>query len=937
MDFLTSFMGRSGFLPHGYCFTWSPGLLWSMVGGNALIALAYFSIPLALLTFVRRRGDPSLYRMAGLFSAFIFACGVTHLMDIWTIWTPDYGLQALAKMFTAAISLGTAVVLWRAIPLALLIPSVSQLQNVISRLEDEIKKRRTVENHLVDVQQSLAVTLSSIGAGFIATDRAGAVTRMNGAAEQLLGWTQEEAQGQSIWTVFDRLDRPGGYLLENPVDWVAARGLTVDKPLQMVAVSRQGKHTAVEVKLALTYSDDGSLRGLAIVFTDNTLLQLANAESSRLAAIVESSNDAIISKTLDGHITSWNGAAQALFGYSAKEAIGQSMQLLVPSGFDSEETRILNGLALGEQVPAFDTVRRAKDGHLVEVSVTISPIRDVSGRVVGASNIARDISHQRQATEARRKIERLESENQQIQDSNRLKSLFLANMSHELRTPLNSVIGFADLLHSGAVKPDTPKYRQFLGHISTSGRHLLQLINDLLDLSKVEAGKFEFFPESVNLQELVRELCDTLHASAQIKSIELSIEVAPELTNLLIDPSRLKQVLYNYLTNAIKFTPNGGRVTVRGLTEGEQHFRLEIEDNGIGISVEDQARLFTEFQQLDTSYTKQHQGTGLGLALTRRLVEAQGGQVGVRSQPGVGSVFHLILPREQSDPAALDGVAMAAATEPDSPATTTITHAAAADQGFLVIEGDMSNQSHMVGALKQAGYPVDAAANGQQAVQQALNKTYGAITLDLLLADQPGLSVLADIRSQGLSSQSPVVGLTISDPTGQAGPSARFSISNILSKPIEVDEVASAMAQFRTVASRRGRVLVIDDNPLALELMRTTLENLGIESPCVLDGRDALRDLDQHRPDAIILDLMMPEFDGFAVLDALRRLPAWRNTPVFIWTSMILTDAEYASLSRSARSILSKGGGEIATLLEDLRRRNPVATEQLPHDGGLSL
>ena len=932
MDFLSSFMGRSGFLPHGYCFTWSPGLLWSMVGADAVIALAYFSIPLALLSFVRRRGDPALYRMSWLFSAFIFACGLTHLMGIWTIWTPDYGLQAITKLVTAAISLATAVVLWRAIPLALLIPSVSQLQNVIVRLEDEVKKRRSAESHLTDVQQSLAVTLSSIGAGFIATDRTGDVTRMNGVAEQLLGWTQEEARGNSIWSVFERLDRPAGYLVENPVDWAAARGLTVDTPLQMVAVSRQGKHTAVEVKVALTYSEDGSLRGLAVVFTDNTRLQLATAESSRLAAIVESSNDAIISKTLDGHITSWNRAAQLMFGYSAEEAIGQPMQLLIPSEFDSEETRILSELAHGEQVPAFDTVRRAKDGHLVEVSVTISPIRDVSGRIVGASKIARDISLQRQASEAQRTVERLESENQQIQDSNRLKSLFLANMSHELRTPLNAVIGFADLLYSGAVKPDSPKHRQFLGHVSASGRHLLQLINDLLDLSKVESGKFEFFPDQVNLAELVQELCDTLHASTQLKSIELSIAIAPAVTQLLIDPARLKQVLYNYLSNAIKFTPAGGQVTVRGLAEGDQHFRLEIEDNGIGISVADQARLFTEFQQLDAGYTKQHQGTGLGLALTRRLVEAQGGQVGVHSQPGVGSVFHLILPLVQGATAALGSGLPAALV-----AATAAEANAAAGRDFLVIEGDLPNQSRLAHALKLAGYPVDTAANGPHAVRQAMNKTYGAITLDLLLADQPGLGVLADIRSRGLSRQSPVVGLTMPDPSDRAAPTARFAISNILSKPIRADEVAAAIAQFKTTISQRSRVLVIDDDPLALELMRATLDGLGAEASCVLDGRDALRDLDLHRPDAIILDLMMPGFDGFAVLDALRRMPAWRDTPVFIWTSMILSEAEYASLSRSARAILSKGGGEIASLLEDLRRRRPAVSEQNPHDGGLGI
>lgn len=923
MEFLTSFMGRSGFLPHGYCFTWSPGLLWAMVGADAVIAIAYFSIPLALLSFVRRRGDPSLHRMAWLFSAFIFACGLTHVMGLWTIWTPDYGLQAISKLVTAALSLVTAVILWRAIPLALSIPSVSQLQDVINRLEDEVKKRRSVESHLVDVQQSLAVTLSSIGAGFIATNRAGLVTRMNDVAEQLLGWSQEQALGQSIWTVFDRLDRPQGYMVDNPVDWVVAQGLTVDTPLQMVAVSRSGKHTAVEVKVALTSSDDGSLRGLAVVFTDNTQLQLANAESSRLAAIVESSNDAIISNTLTGQITSWNRSAQAMFGYSAEEAIGQSTQLLIPSEFDAAETRMLNELAHGQQVPAFDTVRRAKDGHLVEVSVTISPIHDVAGRLVGASKIVRDISLQRQATEARREIERLESENQRIQDSNRLKSLFLANMSHELRTPLNAVIGFADLLHSGAVKPDSPKHQQFLGHISTSGRHLLNMINDVLDLSKVESGKFEFFPEPVHLPELVQELCDTLYASTQQKSIELTIAIAPAVADLLIDPARLKQALYNYLSNAIKFTPAGGRVTVRAVPEGDRYFRIEIEDNGIGISALDQARLFTEFQQLDASYTKQHQGTGLGLALTRRLVEAQGGRVGVRSQPGVGSVFHLVLPLEQGRPG-LQG------RHPAAQVATPL-----AGPGLLVIDANLQNQSRLVQALTEVGYRVDAAATRPQAVQQALGKTYDAITLDLLLAGQPGLSALADIRSQGCSRQAPVVGLTMSDSSGPSGASAHFAISNVLSKPIRSEEVAAAIAQFQTTASQRSRVLVIDDDPLALELMRATLTDQGVEVSCVRDGRDALRDLDQHRPDAIILDLMMPEFDGFAVLDALRRLPAWHHTPVFIWTCMILTDAEYASLARSARAILSKGGGDVAALLENLRRRRPLATEQNPQHAGL--
>ena len=272
--------------------------------------------------------------------------------------------------------------------------------------------------------------------------------------------------------------------------------------------------------------------------------------------------------------------------------------------------------------------------------------------------IVTDITQRRLAEEARLKTERLEAENRQIQEASRLKSQFLANMSHELRTPLNAIIGFADLLHAGAVPTESPRHQEFLGHIGTSGRHLLQLINDVLDLSKVESGKFEFFPEAVELAPLVEEVEDILHPSIQGKRISVATEIDPALTGLVLDPARLRQVLYNYLSNAIKFTPEGGHVTLRARAEGPTRFRIEVEDDGIGIAAADLPRLFVEFQQLDAGNTRQHQGTGLGLALTRRLVQAQGGSVGVRSTPGVGSVFHLVLARVQG------GAEAAASAEP---------------------------------------------------------------------------------------------------------------------------------------------------------------------------------------------------------------------------------------------------------------------------------
>ncbi|MES2715231.1 MAG: PAS domain S-box protein [Pseudomonadota bacterium] len=1036
MDTVVSLLGRNGFLPHGVCFTWSPWLLWTMVVANGVIAAAYFSIPVAIGSYVRRRPEAGAHGLAGLFCAFIFACGLTHVMHIWTIWQPDYALQALALVITAVVSLVTAVALWPLIPRALKIPSVQQLQQVIGSLESEIGRRRSAEDQLVAIQQSLAVTLASIDAGFIATDRAGLVTHMNAVAELVTGWSQNEALGQALWTVFVREDQPSPGPSGNPVDQMLAQGTTVASVQHLVALSRSGAGTPLELKAALTRGDDGQIIGLAMVFRDMSRLRVAEAESQRLAAIVASSSDAIIGKTLDGRITSWNGAAQAIFGHSAAEAIGQPVQMLIPPELQHEEMRILANLAHGDPVPPFDTVRLTRSGERLEVSISISPIRDGAGRVVGASKIARDVSRQRraeaalrdseerlrftleaahigdwtldlatgvmqhslrhdrcfghstlqaawnfdtfiahvhpddrdevsqtlhvavtelrdwrvqcrvvwpdgsvhwiskhgsvqrkdgratrmlgivseiteqrQAEDARLTAQRLEAENRQIQEANRLKSQFLANMSHELRTPLNAVIGFADLLHAGLVKPDSPKHQEFLGHIGNSGRHLLQLINDVLDLSKVESGKFEFFPEPVQLPQLLDEVLGILHTAVQRKAIHISTEIADGLGDLVLDPARLKQVFYNYLSNAIKFTPAGGHVTLRALAEGPDHFRVEVEDTGIGIAAADLPRLFTEFLQLDAGYSKQHQGTGLGLALTRRLVQAQGGQVGVRSTPGVGSCFSVVLNRVHG----VDARRAAAAT-PGEPVRGV--------ERVLVIAHDQHHQTRLVAAWSEAGFVVDAAADGPHALRRAHDTAYAALSLDLRLPDQPGLGLLADIRSRGASQAAPVLSLSV--PVGQDSRAA-FAIADVLCKPLRSDELWSAMAGLRQQAGSRAKVVVVDDDPAALDLMQATLQSMGIAALCFQDGRSALAQLDQLRPDAMVLDLMMPGFDGFQVLDALQRLPAWQQLPVFIWTSMLLTDEEYALLARSARAILRKGGGSLEAVLDSVRRWRPLA------------
>jgi len=914
MDSLTSFFGRNGFLPHGYCFTWTPGLLWTMVVSDLVIAAAYLSIPVAILSFVRRRGEPSNNKVAWLFSAFILACGITHLMAVWTVWQPDYGWQAVSKAVTAVISLITAVALWPLIPKALKAPSVARLQSVITSLEAEVQRRRRAEDNLGEIQQNLAVTLASIGAGFIATDRDGRVTRMNGVAEHLTGWSQAQAEGQSFWQVFEREDRPRAYLTQSPVDVVIEQGFTIDTVQRTFAIARDGRRTEVEAQTALTRQDDGTVRGVAVVLRDMTRQRQDAAalrdseERSRL--VIESAEMGTYDWDLKSDRIIWSRRHEVLWGYGEGEFDGSYFSFAQRVHRD-DAPGIAAQIALATASRSlfqhdFRVVR--PDGTTAWITGTGRFEFDGDGQPTRMRGLVRDITQQRQADEARLKGQRLEAENRQIQEANRLKSVFLANMSHELRTPLNAVIGFADLLHSGFVKPESPQHQEFLGHIGTSGRHLLQLINDVLDLSKVESGKFDFFPELIDLPSVLKEAKDVLHTAIQRKHIVVTVEVDPEVTSLQLDPSRLKQVLYNYLSNAIKFTAPGGKVTVRAFVQGPDHFRLEVEDTGIGIAAADLPRLFTEFQQLDAGYSKLHQGTGLGLALTRRLVEAQGGSVGVRSTLGMGSVFHIVLNR-------VHGVGAFLAQS---------TNGGAADTDrVLVIERDPGEQRRLAAAFSQAGFEVDATDDSAKALSQARDVQYAAMTLDLSLPSQRGLDLLADIRSHGASHATPVIGVTM--PADER--SATFSIANLLCKPIRSDEILLAMAPFKS-ASGRAKVLVIDDDGNALDLMRATLDSIGVQAVCVQDGRDALRDIEQTRPDAIILDLMMPEFDGFQVLDALQRLPDWRHVPVFIWTSLLLTDEEYATLARSARAVLMKGGGAMEDLLERVRRLRPAVVSE---------
>jgi signal transduction histidine kinase/DNA-binding response OmpR family regulator len=491
--------------------------------------------------------------------------------------------------------------------------------------------------------------------------------------------------------------------------------------------------------------------------------------------------------------------------------------------------------------------------------------------------------------------EELEKQNRKANESTRLKSEFLANMSHELRTPLNAVIGFSELMQDGAAGPVTKEQHEFLNDILSSAKHLLRLINDVLDLSKVEAGRMSFHPEVINIRNLVSEVVSILHPLIEKKKINFTSIVDDDLSIAYLDPARLKQIIYNYLSNSLKFTPELGTVKIHIKPESLTTLRIEVEDNGIGIKAEDMKRLFIEFEQLDSSVTKKYSGTGLGLALTKRIVEAQGGEVGMTSIPGKGSIFFAILPLTQKSDTDIE---VAAHTAHGIPALTTKTRI----QNVLVVEDNKNDLEWTANILALNGYAVETAQNGRDALMHCENTIFDLITLDLMLPDINGYEILRQIRL-GINTDTPVIVITAAT---ERNKSMGFLVKDYLIKPIDKEKLLSALNHVGSPPHKNHKILVVDDDVGALKLISKLLENEGYDLTCVEEPIRGLKAAEKQLPDVLVLDLMMPGMSGFEFIGALRERGYIKDIPIIIWTAKDLTDEERDFLEGSVQGVVLK-------------------------------
>ena len=621
--------------------------------------------------------------------------------------------------------------------------------------------------NLHGARRRLRVTLQSIGDAVIVTDTRANVVLLNKVAEKLTGWSNVEAHGHPLDEVFRIVNEQTREPVESPSTRTLRLGIIVGLANHTILIAKDGTETAIDDSAAPIRDEQGVVTGSVIVFRDVTARRRAERTKALLAAVVESSDDAIVSKTLDGTILTWNPGAERLFGYSAQEAVGQSIMLIIPEERQQEENDILEQLRRGERIDHFETLRRTKDGRAIHVSLTISPIYDASGRVVGASKIARDITERKRLEEERREADRRKDE-------------FLATLAHELRNPLAPIRNAVQILRLAAAEPG--QHGVALGIMDRQLEQMVRLIDDLLDVSRISRGALELRCGSIQLTAAVDQAIETSRPLIEESRQDLAVRLPEEPIHLHADLARLSQVFANLLNNASKYTPEGGRIALTAERTGNDVV-VTVTDSGRGIPEDKLRSIFDLFTQLDNSSDRPHAGLGIGLTLVRRIVEKHRGRIEARSAgEGSGSQFVVTLPTT-APPATT-------ATEP-----SVATHRHSAGKHILIVDDNRDGAESLARLLGVQGNEIHVARDGEEALDAAARLRPDVILLDIGLPKMNGYEVCRRIRREPWGRGISIIALTGWGQKEDRRRSEEAGFNAHLVKPVKYDDVMELLAK----------------------------------------------------------------------------------------------------------------------------------------------
>jgi PAS domain S-box-containing protein len=742
-------------------------------------------------------------------------------------------------------------------------------------------------------------------------DACGHVASWNQGAERIKGYKADEIVGHHFSCFYPPEDLESGKP-ERELEIATVDGRYEEEGWR---VRKDGSRFWANVVITAIKDENGALRGFSKVTRDIS-------ERKRVEELLHDSEDRHRKLFENNPHPTWvfdretlaflsvNSAAIRNYGYSQQEFLGMTIKDIRP---EEDIPKVLENVSQIQDGDGSTGVwrHRRRDGSIIDVEITAYALT-FAGRPAEVV-VAVDITQRRRNEEEKRQfIEKLATANHELEFRNReverataLKSKFLASMSHELRTPLNAIVGFSDLLAEQAGGELNPKQMRFVQHIKQGSSHLLQLINDILDLSKIEAGQLEFRYEDFEIKDALPEVLSTIRSLAIVKGIVLNQSLQTDLA-IHADRVRFKQVLYNLLSNAVKFTPKGGKITIESHAEREMVY-VSISDTGIGIRPEDQALIFEEFRQVEGA-TATQEGTGLGLAITKRLVEQQGGTISLASEFGKGSNFTVSFPV---------GEKTSALQTNTSPAPAARINAGDTGPLVLIVDDEVAARELLTSYLAPS-YQIATAESGAEAIEKAKRLRPHAVILDVLMGSGNGFETLVALRKAPETADIPIIILSIVD---QKQVGFALGATDYLVKPIPKQILLETLRKYVSSSSKNeSAILLVDDDPKNLELVAEILRSAGYQTESVQTGARALEVLASKIVNAVMLDLLMPGMDGFEVIRHIRSKEELGKLPVFVMTGKTLTPEERDLLKSETQGLFQKNEPWQTQLITEVAR-----------------